>query len=299
VNNQPIVNPNQNSLAGGISRFIFETMGVLDPNYVRDVFADIPGIVKRLMKCDMDTVMYCSEFRYSLLSSAFIVATLLYIGGVLVASLGVPYVWTILALIYIPSVLFYSMGYSPMCVPLVPTCIGDEIISMFDTLIPTRINWPQSLQQSPNCIDNSNMTTSECIVSCSAHPFNFRGWYEGAAWTLCELNKDVCIAAHNWLQTQSFAAPPDGLLYDLSSALWRSHMVISQGDADLVTAYRVCAIFTSWRLVPAMFLVVVCIYTIPVLIMIPIQILFSALQLTLSSIGMSHTHVRAESLNPT
>ena len=299
VNNQPIVNSNQNSLAGGISRFIFETMGVLDPNYVRDVFADIPGIVKRLMKCDMDTVMYCSEFRYSLLSSAFIVATLLYIGGVLVASLGVPYVWTILALIYIPSVLFYSMGYSPMCVPLVPTCIGDEIISMFDTLIPTRINWPQSLQQSPNCIDNSNMTTSECIVSCSAHPFNFRGWYEGAAWTLCELNKDVCIAAHNWLQTQSFAAPPDGLLYDLSSALWRSHMVISQGDADLVTAYRVCAIFTSWRLVPAMFLVVVCIYTIPVLIMIPIQILFSALQLTLSSIGMSHTHVRAESLNPT
>jgi hypothetical protein len=292
ANNKPRVDPRQNSAADGWARFIFETIGGLDGNYVRDVIDAIPDVVKRLIRCDINSVMFCSEFRYSLFSSAVIVAILLYIGGVVLASLGVPYVWTALALVYSPIVLFYSLGYSPLCAPMVPTCIGDEIITTFDLLLPARVNWPQPLQHSPNCIDNVNITASECIVSCSAHPFNFRGWCEGAAWTVCELNVDACIALHNWLRTQSFASTPDAILFDLSSALWRSHMILTQADADMVSAYRLCTVFTSWRLVPLILLAVVVIFTIPVLVSMPIHLIISCFQVSMTALGMSHTHVR-------
>jgi hypothetical protein len=291
TNHPPIINPRQNSIAGDIGRSIFENLFGIDPNYVLDVFDGVPDIAKRFMTCDINSVMFCSEFRYSLLSSGIVVATVLYIGGVIFSSIGVPFVWTAIGLIYVPTVLFYSLGYSPLCAPMIPTCIGDEIISMFDTMLPVRVQWPQALQQSANCIDNINITTSECIVSCSAHPFNFRGVSQGTAWVVCELNIDACISAHNWLQTQSFAATPDAILYDLSSALWRSHVVITQADADMVTAYRVCATFTSWRLVPLIILVVICIYTIPVVIMMPLQLMFSGIKMLFDVLSMSHTHL--------
>ncbi|KAJ1466020.1 hypothetical protein T484DRAFT_1756981, partial [Baffinella frigidus] len=286
------IEPVHNSVAGSISRFIFERVGGMEPNYVRDVIASIPEVFKRIMRCNIDSVMFCSEFRYSLFSGAIVVAILLYIGGIILASLGIPYVWTGLAIIYVPVVLFYSLGYSPLCIPMIPTCIGDEIISTLDLLLPARVQWPQALQQSTNCIDNLNISTSRCVVSCSAHPFNFRGWYECAAWSLCELNIDACIGLHDWLRTKSFAATPDAILFDASSALWRSHMIIKQADVDTISAFRLCAMLTSWRLVPLIFLVVIVVYTTPVLFLMPLQLVISGLQVAMTALAMSHTHVR-------
>ncbi|KAJ1465921.1 hypothetical protein T484DRAFT_1757076 [Baffinella frigidus] len=294
ANNMPIIEPAQNSAAGSISRYIFETMGGIDGNYVRNVVANIPSLVKRVLRCDIDSVMYCTEFRYSILSGGVVVAVFLYIVGIIISTLGVPYTWTVLAIIYVPIVLFYSLGYSPLCAPMIPTCIGEEIIEMFNVLLPTRVEWPQALQKSVNCIDNVNITASECLVSCSAHPLNFHGWYENAAWFVCELNIDACQSAHNWLRTQSFAATPDAILYDLSSAFWRSHMIITQADADMMNAYRFCAILSSWRLVPVLFLGILCIYTIPVLIATPLHLIFSALKMTMDVLSMSHTHERED-----
>jgi hypothetical protein len=290
ANNMPIIEPVQNSAAGSISRYIFETIGGLDGNYVRDVAADVPSIVKRLIRCDIDTVMHCTEFRYSLLSGGVVVGLLFYAGGTIVSSLGVPYAWTGIAIIYVPTVIFYSIGVSPFCIPMIPTCLGDEIIATFDFMIPTRVQWPQALQKSVNCIDNVNITASECLISCDAHPFNFHGWYENAAWIMCELNIDACKSAHNWLRTQSFADAPDAILHGLSSALWRSHMIIIQADTDMMSAYRFCAILSSWRLVPVMFLVILMIYTIPVLITIPMHLMVSALKLAVTTLSLSHTH---------
>ena len=280
------------STAGNIGRFIFQTLGGLDSAFVRDVISAVPSALQRITTCDIDTVMQCSAFRYSILSSAVVIGVIFYIAGVVFFSIGVPYTWFVVAFIYVPSVMFYSMGYSPFCFPLVPTCLGDEIISTFDTLLPVRVQWPHALQQSVNCMDNPNITASQCVVSCSAHPFNFRGWSEPVAWAVCELSSQACDTIYQWLRTQSFASTQDSLLYESTTALWRSHAIITQADNDTVTAYRMCAIFTSWRTIPVFVGVVSIVYVVPVIITVPLQMLLAATRPIMAAIFMSHTHIR-------
>jgi hypothetical protein len=284
--------PPQGSIAGIIGRYIFQDVAGLDADFVRDVLHAVPDILYRFTRCDIDSVMLCTEFRYSLLSGSIVVAVLLYLVSIVVASLGVPYTWTVAAVLYLPIVLFYSLGYSPFCAPLIPTCLGEEIIRTFDTLLPQHIWWPNALQQSIGCMENSNISASDCVVSCNAHPFNFHGWVEPFAWSVCELNADACSTVYKWLRSQSFANAPGTILYDVSAVFWRSHTVITQADPDTVMAYRICAIFTSWRTVPVIFAVVVFVYTVPIIIMTPFQILLAGMQMTIAAISMSHMHLR-------
>ncbi|KAJ1465383.1 hypothetical protein T484DRAFT_1757455, partial [Baffinella frigidus] len=89
----------QHSFAGDTGRYIFETIGGFDPDYIRDIVEDIPDLVKRVVSCDIDSVMYCTKFRYSLFSSTIVVAVLLYAVGMVLSSFGIPYTWTVIGLI--------------------------------------------------------------------------------------------------------------------------------------------------------------------------------------------------------
>jgi hypothetical protein len=215
--------------------------------------------------------------------------------GIILSSIGVPFTWTAIGLVFVPAVLFYSLGYSPFCAPLIPTCIGDEIIEMFNFLIPVRLYWPRSLQMKAGCIDDASIAASDCIVSCSAHPFNYVGWAEPVAWTVCELNLDVCLEIHLWLSTQSFAASPGSIFHDVSNALWRSHAVLSHADADPITAFRVCTTLTSWRTIPVLFILGFLGYAVPVIIMAPVQFLFAGTNMLFASVSMTHTHLKEPS----
>jgi hypothetical protein len=283
----------EHSMAADIGRFFAETVAGIDSDFVRDVIDSIPGAVKSFIKCDIDSVMYCTQFRYSMLSSAIVVAAILFLGGMIVSSMGVPYTWTAVGLMYAPIVLFYSLGYSPFCAPMIPTCVGQEIIATFDTLIPLKIELPVALQLKAGCIEDLTVPAQDCIASCSIHPFNFRGWSEPVAWTLCELSPSICITTHTWLMAQSFAQK-NGILFDLSTALWRSHSIITFADEDTNMAYRICAISSSWRSIPILFIVSFSAYLVPVLIVVPIQIILSSSQVLFATLFMSHMHVRAE-----
>ena len=283
------------SQAGNMGRFLFQTLGGLDSDYIRDIVAAVPNFFQRVTKCDIDTVMQCSAFRYSILTSTIVVGFIFYVAGIIISGIGVPYTWFVIALVYVPSVMFYSMGYSPFCAPMVPTCIGEEIIATFDTLLPMHIQWPHALEQSANCMDDEKITASECVVSCNTHPFNFRGWSEPVAWAVCELSPQACAAVFHWLDTQSFADTDDNILYDIKSALWRSHAIITQADPDTITAYRMCATFTSWRAIPMAVGLVSTFYIIPVVATIPIHLILASTRPVMTAIFMSHMHVREPS----
>jgi hypothetical protein len=282
------------SLAGDTGRFLFETLAGFDANYIRDVIDSIPGIIQGFVRCDIDSVMYCTEFRYSLVSTAIIIAAIFYVGGVVVASLGVPYTWTAIAMLYVPVVLHYSLGYSPLCAPMVPTCIGQEIISSIDLLLPVKIHWPEALQKSPGCIEDRTIQASDCILSCSAHPFSFRGWSEPVAWSICEVSISACDSMHRWLREQSFAKEKGSSLYDLSVALWRSHAILTQTTPDTVTAFRICSFFTSWRAIPVTFMALFGIYVVPLLIVLPIQLILATTNLVFAAVFMSHVHLKED-----
>jgi hypothetical protein len=283
----PSIVVQQESFAETISHALFEKILHISPVAVRERMVLFPGVVKKFLVCDVNTVMYCSEFRYSLFSSAVVVAVVTYITCLVLSTIGVPYVWTLAGFVYVPLVFFYSFGISPLCAPMIPTCLGNEILKFLDLIIPEKITWPQALQQTANCIDNPEISAGDCIVTCEEEPFLYVDWVEPLAWGFCDISLTACTAVERWLATSEFM-PAIQQLKSLTEALQRSANVLSGTDEDMKTAFRLCASLTSWKSIPVLLLIGFAMYTIPVLVMLPFQLLTSVLQLGVGSVLMTH-----------
>ena len=83
-------------------------------------------------------------------------------------------------------------------------------------------------------------------------------------------------------------------MYDLSIAFGKYSIIKTQNDPDMLTAYRVCVVLTAWRSIPVIFLLIFVFYTIPLLVILPIQFLLASSQMIFATIFMSHLHVRDE-----
>jgi hypothetical protein len=256
---------------------------------VRHWLSMVPDIMYDLLVCDIDAVMFCSRLRYSLLTGGVFVGVAMFIVALALSSVGVPYVWTLVGISYLPLVLFFCMGISPRCFPMVPTCLGDEVILMIDTAIPSKLVLPIALQTVPGCIDDANVTASTCVKSCGAYPFEFTDWDRPLAWGLCETG--VCANVQRALEDFPFTAPGE-FLYPFKAALWRSQLILSNADPDVVAAHRWCALTNSWRIFPLLIVVGALCYVIPVLLMLPLQIVLSAVQLALTALPLAHRRTR-------
>ena len=278
---------NQETFASMISNELFEKLLFISPDAVRHKMMKIPGLVKKFMVCDINTVMFCSEFRYSLFSSIVVVAALTYAVALILSTIGVPYVWTLVALLYMPLVFFYAFGISPFCTPMLPTCLGKEILTFLDLIIPQKISWPQPLQRTPNCIDNPEITASDCIVSCEAIPFVYKDWAEPLAWGMCDISLTACTVIQKWLAASSFLQGIDQLK-SITEALDRSARVLQGTDEEMKTAFRLCAALESWKSIPILLLTGLSVYAIPIVVMLPVYLLTSVMQLGMSSLLLSH-----------
>jgi hypothetical protein len=283
----PTVVVQQDSLAAALSNLIFEKILSISPSTVRTHMLRVPDTLKNFLVCDVNTVMFCSEFRYSLFSGAVVVAVLTFVVAVILRTIGIPYVWTITGALYIPLVFFYSFGVSPLCFPMIPSCLGNEILEFLNMVIPDKLSWPQSLQKIPNCAEDASISASECIVTCEQVPFVYLDWTEPLAWVFCDVAIDACIATEKWLSASAWV---QGIstLKSLSEALDRSAIVLQGTDDDMKTAFRLCAALTSWKTVPILLLCGLGVYALPMLLLVPFQLFISLLQLGVSTVTMSH-----------
>ena len=277
----------QQSFAAQISHTVFQKIMQISPAAIQRRMIQLPGVLKKVLVCDVNTVMFCSEFRYSLFSSAVVVAVLTYAVALVLSTIGVPYVWTIAAFIYIPLVFFYSFGISPLCFPMIPTCLGDEILKFLDLIIPQKVSWPQPLQRTVGCVNNPDIPAADCIVTCEETPFLYMDWMEPLAWGLCDISLSSCTAVETWLSNSSLM---QGIyvMKKTTEALDRSAQVIRSEDEEMKSAFRICASLTSWRSIPVLLLIGLSFYIIPVLVMLPVQLIISSFRLGISSVLFSH-----------
>jgi len=244
-------------------------------------------LLKNFMVCDINTVMFCSEFKYSLFSSVVVVAVLLYVTAFVLSTMGIPYVWTMAAVLYGPLVLFYAFGISPFCAPMLPTCLGDEILKFIDLIIPQKISWPQPLQKTPNCVDNPEIPARDCIVACEEIPFVYADWTEPLAWGLCDISLTTCTSIEQWLAGSSFFQGIEQFK-SITEALDRSARVLGGTDEAMKTSFRLCAALTSWKSIPVLLITGLSVYAIPIIVMLPFYVLTSVMQLGMSSVLLSH-----------
>ena len=251
----------------------------------------LPTWAQELLVCDIDSVMFCSRNRYSLLVGALFVAISGYVLALLLASVGVPYTWTLFAIIYIPLIGYYCMGISPLCAPMVPVCLGDELISLFDLVLPARITLPLALQSTPGCIDDNTVSAENCVIPCSAYPYEYTDWARPLAWGVCEVG--LCPGAHATVRDSWPYAQEEGqLLYPLSAALYRAEILYTQADEDVIAAHRFCALSSAWRALPLALALGAAAYVLPAVLMLPLQLAFTTMQLAFSAIPLAHMRVR-------
>jgi hypothetical protein len=228
----------------------------LDEPWAYNVLAALPATLDAFLTCDLDEVMFCTNYRRTIWNSFWWVLIYLAIVLALLPQLSG---WALFAL-FVPLVLFYATDYSPLCAPMLQQCVLDEALEIASMLLPTRWHWPNALQRYPGCISGDTSMrplnfSGGCIVPCSAPPHAFTRWEAPLAWWLCDFSATDCAALADWL-------PLDGGWLQPAQAYLRQKADIARsGNADLVTAQRICASLSTWRVAPLLLAATLAAYT--------------------------------------
>ena len=284
----------------------------LTEGLVAGIYKQIPGTVADFLTCDVEAIMFCSEHKVSLIASSIVVGSFMLIIVTVVGFIlpSTP-INSIAVLLFVSATMYYSFGISPVCSPMIPTCLIKELIYTVDTIFPASVAIPRSFEKSVGCsneyytLRDNNETqligynAADCIVSCSEPPFHFTDWYTNIAWYMCDIgiDTDSCVEARVWLQKEDnwlaygldIVFGPDTTSNTLT-ALWRSVVVLQSQDASMITAYRWCSVLTSWHLVPYLVFIVPILSTIPLLLVAMFAFLTGMLRVVVAVFAMSHTY---------
>ena len=243
--------PTTDGVVSSVYHSIWNLLGV-NPGYVRGFFSNTAStnvftITTSMLKCDFEAVTYCSSHRKDLLASAVLLlllyAVLYYVAG----AMGVPYLVTILILSvgFTPLLLWYSYGMAFTCIPMIPTCLMDDVVYTLNTLFPLQVAFPEELQTSPDCLGDSSKDS--CLVRCTDPPVSFVEWRDTLAFGVCYVSPSLCL----------YLADGIGSSDSLSTKLRASAELLARATPSRVNANLFCFGVTFVNLIPVFLLLVV------------------------------------------
>lgn len=115
------------------------------------------SIVKDLLMCDFESVVTCSRHNRNLVVSLLMSYIIYWIAITLLSSAGLRGMSTPLFLLVPVLTLWLAYGMAPTCLPMVPTCILQDIVTTVQILVPARVTWPTALQAYPRCLGDTWM----------------------------------------------------------------------------------------------------------------------------------------------
>lgn len=163
-------------------------------------------LINEALTCDFEGIMMCSNHNRNIITSFIVAYAIYWVISSLLSFLGIQglsyFAWILIPIL----ALWLSYGLSPICFPMIPTCLVDDIINVTEAVIPSKIIWPQLLQVYPNCLgqlkeqdfptkdsEQEKISGKNCMRSCREYPFYFRSWESTLAWITCNLfGPDKC-----------------------------------------------------------------------------------------------------------
>jgi len=217
------------------------------PNSIFDVLAAAADEVYHFIRCDYEALQTCSKWHRHVVAASVVVA-LYYLGVYAVcAAVGLAMPLLLTAVVLPAVVLYLSYGYAPLCFPAVPVCLYDDLVYTLQQLVPKSIALPDVVYKSRQCL--SARLDAACLRTCTDEPFAFLEWYDVLSWWSLELGAEAGLA-------QLVQQPLTSLLLgqqtqdDVQAALLFHARVFDAPDAALLTTKRVCAVLSSYKLVP-------------------------------------------------
>ena len=236
------------------------TAAGLTAHYVMDVCMAVGSETLFFARCNLRSVQTCERWHMRL-QDGIVVATG-YAGSVmfLLSAVRLSLVTNMLIAVGLFSlssaaVMYLCYGYSPRCVPLVPTCFVRDLYTTVEAFFPRQLRVPYALLHTNmhSALLRETCTlwlTPDCLARCVDVPFLYRDWRAVLAWTVAELDSDALE-----LELQSLAAlAPLGIADGLTPLMEMKRNVYRLGDPSTISANRICAVLRGYTAVPALIL---------------------------------------------
>ena len=231
--------------AARLSRQLLAVIGVT-PEVLYNLVNSVVREVRQAVMCDFEAVQTCSRWHMRLPHGMVIVAVCMGIVILLCMYGGLPMVAFGISSLYIPCVLYVCYGYSPLCAPMIPSCLMRDVIQALQQYVPDFIILPDSLLR-PGCRmdDHFIFLTDSCLVQCHESPFEFDHWFSVVAWYVAEMGGD----AASWSVTAVKHIPFINR-QALAKQIMEKYAVYKHGGNSLVMGHRICAVVSSYHVVP-------------------------------------------------
>ena len=164
----------------------------------------------------------------------------------------IPYVDFVLALFFVPWVMYTAYGYAFTCSPLIPVCLLEDLFNLVDWLLPSSIVWPPELVTEIGC------TSKECMRSCRYdNVIGFNTPEDHVAWLVCEADFSMGLDLAANLEWDFFATFRSSLARKCS--LWDS-------TDSMRYAQRVCWGITAVNSTPILLVLMGATWLVPTLL---------------------------------
>lgn len=250
---------------------------------------ELPGVVTNMLRCNIEAQFFCTSHHYSIFTSAVIAVLVLSLMGAIFTFSGLPIVSTFLSIIGFTSlVLFISFEYSPACAPLIPTCFFSSMVDDVVTFLPNNITIPTSLLSCQHD-QRESVPPANCIIECSSEPFHFVDFSSNIAWILCGYMH--CQTVEDYVATPGnmysmVMGVPAGLT--LQSALYRSRLVLSTGDSNMIDGFAWCNGLNMYQILPLAVIAVGALTAIPLLVAVVLRSFVGLVRTAFSVYALSH-----------
>ena len=273
-------NTTSQGIVSDVYHFMWSLFGV-NARRIRSFFGNVEGetnvftLSTSMLQCDFPGLVYCTNHRKDLFASVFLVLILYFIVSYFSRLLNIPMLTTGMYFAFIPLVLWYAYGSALTCVPMIPSCLMDDVVSMLDYVFPYQLSIPGELMVSPTCLQNKSIPS--CIKSCSA--VSFFGWRDAFAYGLCSVNNNTCLSFADIIGDKD----------TLHGSLKTMAKVVSQGSESLIEASNFCFTISFVSIIPVLLLLYVASSTAVTLLYIPCQFIPKFVSMLAQSIVFMHT----------
>ena len=254
--------------------WVFTSIG-FDPVDAYNLFYSLAVVARDSFECPYEAVQSCSHWRVRLWQGFIIVTFWFSIVSFVMRIFGISFASQFLLPLHTLALLRLCYGFTWTCFPMIPICAWQDFAESFDTVFPLQILIPDELKHtsaecvyavlkpSTGCEDYNKITTgvvasntthcmllskypsAECLKTCRDAPFEYESVLDVIAWAIAEIgNWAVKYFSNNAHRVPFF--DDEAFVLNLVDRVNQ----LDRGKASLIRAHRICAVLSSYMLIP-------------------------------------------------
>lgn len=233
-------------------------------------------------QCDLEAIQLCSEWRVPIINSVLIVGSYFTLIYLLFQQVGLLFFVVAASPAFLFFVLHLSYSYTIFCLPMIPTCLFDDMLNAWQSIFPKIFIMPPSLLKescSASASSTSIFYTSDCFIQCHEEPFLYKTWTDNLVWLAVELNleQNLYDMDLSWFGLSTSSVQ--------NTILLKQNQMLSDNE-EMITGNRICFLLTGYQLFPFFFILYIVIMSAS-----GISILLSSMLRRLVYLGMHAINV--------